>query len=242
MTQQAYRTFSAVSEDGWSVAASSGSVSNFDVVPDPTAPRSPSGVGRIKFPQGFVAGGEPVVVYKSLNQTSKRYWSFYFKLSSVWEGQSASGCKIHHLYVNGLNRLIIHALGSGLTDPIIPVMEFQQLAANYDAASQGGLGTGNTGAMLPNQPGQTGVQLVRGQWYLMEGYVEAGTPGNADGVVKWWINGVLVGSYTKVPFVAAGGSATWEDWNWAPTWGGLGGTVGQTQYQYIDELYVSGSN
>jgi hypothetical protein len=147
-----------------------------------------------------------------------------------------------HLFVNGVNRVFLHARGFGTTDPVYPWIGLQQLASSYDATSQGGQGVGGSVWLTPNQPGQLGVQIVRGQWVLMEGLVDAGTAGGANGSVKWWINGALVGSYTGIPLVAAGGSATWEDWNWGPTWGGLGGTVAQTQYQYIDEIYISGRN
>jgi uncharacterized protein YjdB len=243
LTQLTSRPFNALNEDGWLISASSGSVSNFSIVSDSTAPRSPNNVGAIKFPAGFPAGGEPVVVYKAtLQPTRVRYWCFWFKLSDPWQSQSAAGSKIMHLFVNGVNRVFLHARGFGSTDPVYPWIGLQQLASNYDAASQGGQGVGGSVWLTPNQPGQLGVQIVRGQWVLMEGLVDAGTAGGANGSVKWWINGALVGSYTGIPFVAAGGSATWEDWNWGPTWGGLGGTVAQTQYQYIDEIYISGRN
>ena len=200
-------------------------------------------MGAIKFPAGFPAGGEPVVVYKAtLQPTRVRYWCFWFKLSDPWQSQSAAGSKIMHLFVNGVNRVFLHARGFGTTDPVYPWIGLQQLASSYDATSQGGQGVGGSVWLTPNQPGQLGVQIVRGQWVLMEGLVDAGTAGGANGSVKWWINGALVGSYTGIPLVAAGGSATWEDWNWGPTWGGLGGTVAQTQYQYIDEIYISGRN
>lgn len=242
MVQLANRPFSALSEEGWGISAASGSTANFSIATDSTAPRSPANVGRIRFPQGFVAGGEPVVVYKNLTPGRKRYWSYWFKVSDVWQGQSTGGCKVHHLYVNGLNRLIVYIAGAGLTSPITPTMAYQQLAGNYNATAQGGNGTTGDGWLLPNQPGQTGVRIVRGQWVLVEGFADAGTPGGSNGSVKWWINGALVGSYTGIPFVAAGGNATWQDWSWGPTWGGLGGTVGQDQYQYIDDLYISGGN
>jgi hypothetical protein len=241
MTQLGSRPFDAINEDGWSMVAASGSISNFSIVSDPTAPRSPNNVGRIKFPAGFVAGGEPVNVYKDgVQKTRVRYWSFYLKLSDEWQSQPTAGSKIMHVFVNGVNRVFLHARGFGSTDPIYPWIGLQQLAGSYNAPAQGGEAIGNACWLKPNQPGQTGVQLIRGQWVLMEGLVDAGTPGGANGTAKWWINGVLVGSYTGIPFVAAGGSATWEDWQWAPTWGGGGGTVLKEQYQFLDEIYFSG--
>lgn len=45
-------------------------------------------------------------------------------------------------------------------------------------------------------PNVTNVPIVRGNWHEGELLLYLGTPGNNDGVLKWWVNGTLVGNYT----------------------------------------------
>jgi hypothetical protein len=44
---------------------------------------------------------------------------------------------------------------------------------------------------LRDQAAGSTVRLRRGQWHNIEYYMQANTPGNADGLAKAWINGVL---------------------------------------------------
>lgn len=64
--------------------------------------------------------------------------------------------------------------------------------------------------LSPNDPGcfPGGVMLYpnngpkkrapKGVWHLSEMYIKKNTPGQKDGVIKWWLDGQLVGSYDRV--------------------------------------------
>jgi hypothetical protein len=54
------------------------------------------------------------------------------------------------------------------------------------------------------------------------------------------VNGTKTTQYTNIRWVAADAARRWDGSKWDATWGGLGGTVVETMYQYIDHVYVSG--
>jgi len=235
------RPFDAQPEDGWNLVAASGSTGNFSIIADITGLKSPQHSGRILFPAGFASGGEPCNVYRDLPVWYKEnYVCMAFQMGNPWVGNDSGINKIIHTFVNGSNRLFYFARGSGSSN-LAACFGLQGLAgAGFDAGAQGGEGSGVSCNLLPNQ-GLTAT-LVRGQYHQWEAHYSAGTPGNADGFVKWWLDGQLVGSYVNIPFVAAAGSAAWESFQWAPTYGGAGSPVPANQYQFMDHVVLFGRN
>jgi hypothetical protein len=84
-----------------------------------------------------------------------------------------------------------------------------------------------------------------GQWYHLEFYGRASTPGREDGELALWVNGTLVERLTDVQNQDA------DDWDtgffefhWAPVWGGSCGSDGcpktRADQMRIGPLYVSG--
>src|SRR4029079_11366762 len=55
MTVLTERPFNALNEDGWTNTGSS----DYKIVADATAPKSPSNIGQIRFPAGFGSGNAP---------------------------------------------------------------------------------------------------------------------------------------------------------------------------------------
>jgi hypothetical protein len=86
---------------------------------------------------------------------------------------------------------------------------------------------------------ESNAQFVRGEWHKVEVVAVANTTGANNGSVKLYLNGVLATSCSGIRFTSAS-SPTWHLLSWSPTWGGIGGTVVSTMYQYMDHLYVSG--
>lgn len=236
ITEQA---FNSTSQSGWLLGADY--AVNLSIISDGTAPRSPSSIAQIRYPAGFEAGSSPASVSYDFSDANARtmYSSMWVKLSPNWVGQISTANKVVHIFINGLNRLYAFAAGSD-NGPLTPSIGLQQLAQSFNAVAQGGAGIGVSTLLRPNVAGQTGVQIVRGRWHKWEMVLYAGTAGRADGTADWWIDGVKVGHYTGIPFVAAGGSNRWEIFNWDPTWGGNGGAIPAEQYVWMDHVYVSG--
>jgi hypothetical protein len=66
------------------------------------------------------------------------------------------------------------------------------------------------------------------------------TPGVADGSLTMFLDGAKISEYTGIMFTATGGNSVWQQLNWNPTWGGLGGTVTADMYLWMDHIYLSG--
>jgi hypothetical protein len=80
-------------------------------------------------------------------------------------------------------------------------------------------------------------RLTVGTWYLLEAYIKCSTNATSrDGIVRWWVNGVLAGNYTNVNY---DGGLT--NWTWSETWDGTPGFTNATVdwEHWVDELYIS---
>lgn len=92
---------------------------------------------------------------------------------------------------------------------------------------------------------QTNVSVFPGQRYKLEFYIkDSTTTTSRDGIMRWWVNGVLSGNYTNLNLYGGG----WNRWTWTPTWDNCGGNqvcdlrgVLNTQewVHYIDHLHIS---
>jgi hypothetical protein len=95
-----------------------------------------------------------------------------------------------------------------------------------------------TGQVANLSPNVKSVSIQPGVWYLYELFSRAASAdGVNDGIVRWWINGTLVGQHTNLrrshhPFT---------ELHWNPVWGG-GSSIPVQKTQYIDfnGLYLSG--
>lgn len=87
-------------------------------------------------------------------------------------------------------------------------------------------------------PNVNGFRFPLGSWVKLESYIKASTTATSrDGIVRWWVNGVLVGNYTNMNY----GEQGLNEWIWTETWAAL-----QPQFQksvplshYIDHLHIS---
>ena len=99
------------------------------------------------------------------------------------------------------------------------------------------LGGGPTaGALMQGNVATTTVAL--GQWHRIEIYVKYSTGSNADGIVKWWVDGQLNGSYSNLKMVQDGG---FDHIQFSPTYGGAGTgeTKTENDFFWFDHTHVS---
>jgi len=57
-----------------------------------------------------------------------------------------------------------------------------------------------------------------------------------DGVTRWWVDGVLDGAYTNLQMPADAG---FVEYDFAPIWGGLGGSKSETDFFWFDHAHIS---
>jgi hypothetical protein len=196
---------------------------DFGIAQDPTAPRSPPNVAQFTYPAGFQAGSAPGHIEFDLPpNTSKLFISFYMKLSDNFEGQSSETNKVLFAWILDHPAVFLSNQGAGNV-PLYPTVRYQGAFDTRAYFRQ------NVGSPQP---------MTRGQWRRWELLLIANTPGQQDGVIRFWLDGQRVGEYTDVNFRDT--AATWQYVFLQPIWGGVGGTVSATQYLWVDHLYVSG--
>lgn len=226
-TRISERGFDAVAEEGWVDASLTELLS---IVEDSTAPRSPPRVGRASFPRDSLGGSElGMKTFIDFSPVGYRrlYISFWFKLSENWQGHDSHVNKI--LYVTADeslgNPVYLAAMGrdSGPLHPEvrlqgIPIVEARNLPPNVDPT----------------------VRIQRAAWHRWELLLVMNTGDDADGEAHWWFDGRKVGEYRDVTFVDATQRPSWDAVKWSPVWGGIGDSIENDMFQWIDHLYVSG--
>lgn len=200
---------------------------------DGTAPVSPSGVIRSTIYAGNSSGGMQLNWYAPSGSPKREiFMGLMWRTNPQFEGRpnsnklfflrgpQANGVWIfgNSALVNGSAPLIFgHNTGGGLLDN-----------SHACSADLGLLCFPNVGPGL----------LTRGVWTKIEAYVKSSTTNTSrDGIVRWWINGVLVGNYTNLNY---GGTAGINEWVWSETWDGFVNPVPSVDWShYIDHLYIS---
>jgi hypothetical protein len=88
-----------------------------------------------------------------------------------------------------------------------------------------------------NEPNVTTTVITLGQWHRIEIYVKYSTGTSANGILKWWVDGVLNGNYTNLKMVQDGG---FDHVQFAPTYGGNTGAVKtENDYYWYDHVRLS---
>lgn len=88
-------------------------------------------------------------------------------------------------------------------------------------------------------PTQAAADFTRGVPHDVETLTYLGTPGQADGWVRVWLDGVEVLHFRGLGFVAAGHAALSRGIHLSPVWGGTNDVVPATQTLAVDRTYVS---
>jgi hypothetical protein len=218
--------FDALSEHGWiTLQRDTINGSGASLAVDSTAPASPPSVLQYTYGSGFPGGHTPAVTYYDLAVPVKEtYFGFWWKPSDPWQNHVASG-------VNKLAFLLTRATA---TDGGIVILMF----------STGGPYTVQVITEFPPSgdirrlpPNVTATPVTLGDWHRVEWYVKySSTPSTRDGAARWWLDGVLQGSYSDLKMPADSG---FSEYQLAPTWGGTNGTKIERDFFCYDHAYIS---
>jgi hypothetical protein len=201
------------SGNGWDIVNPNGYAG---VVPDAGGSLTPSKVGQWKYPAGFPGGGAPATMYRALPSSfNEGFVGVMWKPSSPWQGHASNVNKIFFL------------LG-GACGNLIPIM-YGPTGGPYQLRVAPEWGNWNW--LTPNV---NDVPIALGSWHRIELYFKYNTPGS--GIVRWWMDGTLIGNYTNVTFP---GSGCFAEFQFSPTWGGVGDVKSQTDYFWFDDAYIS---
>jgi len=211
--------WSGLTANGWRYIRRTSS-KDADIGMDGTAPLSPPYVLRIAFTPSMRPDTEPGVHWIALPRPREVYTSWFIKLSPNWTASPAGAAKMTflHTWPDGQGQVYTGLRGSGAPHWVIVNTEWAPYGQRIWA------------------PNVTTSQISYSRWYEIAWYVRwESTPGAEDGILRWWVDGVLNGDYANVTFPAGG--IGFQQFEFAPT---LQNPPRAEQYMYIDHTYVSG--
>lgn len=182
---------------GWQPAYGCGSIMS-----DGTAPHSPSSVMRFRYdPSSGTGGGDP---YFAVNNLSEFYTGFWFWMDPNFVGTGSQLNKIVAFWLsNGDGYWLEAASGVSTSGPFYPQWSLTGGTGVSNCHLSAGYGDCPGTWLLP---GQSNPTITKGVWHRMEVYgKKSATASSRDGILRWWMDGQLLGSYTNVNF---GGSLT----------------------------------
>jgi hypothetical protein len=204
-------------ENNWRYLRRSSSKDD-DIVADSAAPASAPNVLRIIFTTDMQRDHEPSVHFVGLPRVTEVYSGWWMKLSPNWTCSPAGCGKITFLLPDGADPGVIYSNLAGRDGS-----HYVNVATTWPSTGY---------KFWANNIAQTLV--VDDRWYRVEWYVKwASTPGGADGIIRWWVNGELNGDHRSVTFPPIPAFLEFQHastrQNPPPT----------EQYMYIDHTYVS---
>jgi hypothetical protein len=217
----------------WGLANKRGKAS---IVVDSTAPYSPPYVGQMMYPPGHTGGNAPANWYAGPRisrlgslQGDSLYVVYWLKVSSNWRGHRS-----------GVNKVMFAARNESSAGPLYTSVQGSGSdRLRYQIRTQGLESKNYSG----NQPSSD--EIVRGRWHKLEHLFVLNSGDTAkNGVIKVWKDGELIMHHDAVlMWNSTKGGRWWDVVKWNPTYGGTGGVeVPETQYQWMDHLYVSGND
>ena len=207
---------SALNAGGWlNVYPNDITVGKIAIAVDLFAPASAPSVWQFAYPIGYVGGSAPATEYDHISAPTALYVSFWWKPSNPWQGHSS--------LVNKL--MFIYAGPSGQVSTNLTIQMYGSHAPYETRMVTEGWGPGglneNVGSSTP---------LALGVWHRLEMLMNS-----PAGALQWWVDGVLVGSYTGLSYPSGG---FWS-LEFSPTWGGIGDTKIENDYFWFDHVHAS---
>ena len=185
-----------------------------------SAPFSPSGVMQFHYPVGFLAGESPGTVLIKLEGKRRLFVGTWWKASAGWQGHDSNVNKIQFLFPPDGNGDLYMCFYGPPGGPYALRVNLQLVGADTRDWLRPNVGTG---------------EVTMGEWHRIEWLVDEGTPGVANGLVRWWLDGQLVGDYRDVLFP----NLLLDNYKVAPTWGGMGGVKTQDDYTWYDHVFIA---
>jgi hypothetical protein len=214
--------FTALNHDGWrGQQRETTNGSGLIVASHLAGPASTDGVLQFTYAPGFAAGREPGVEFYDLpTPTKAAYFAFWWKPSDPWQPHASGVNKIAFLMpvTSGAGSLYLMMFfdGSRYTIQVEPTF------------------AGDTRRLAPNV---TATPVVLGAWHRIEWYARYNTTDTTrDGVTRWWLDGVLQGSYRDLEMPRDDG---FLEFQLAPTWGGVGGVKARTDCYWYEHAHIS---
>jgi hypothetical protein len=201
----------------WSYLRRTGS-KDADIVVDPTAPLSPPHVLRIIFTPDMTRDTDPGVHWIGLPGPREVRASWWVKVSANWIASPAGAAKMTFLHAqpDGQGQVYTALAGSSAPHSVIVNTEW----APYTQRIW--------------EPNVAKSPIGYGRWYRIDWYAKwESNPSAVDGILRWWVDGVLNGEYSDVRFPAGGDG--FQQFEFAPT---VQQPPPAEQHMYIDHTSI----
>lgn len=188
-----------------------------DIVQDPRAPASAPNVLRLIFTPGMPRDTEPAVAWLRLPNPREVYAGWWIKLSANWIASPAGAAKMTFLHVqpDGQGQVYTALGGSRVPHSMVVNTEWSPYGQRFW------------------EPNTTATPIAYDRWHRIEWYVKwESAPGAGDGVLRWWVDGVLNGDHQRVRFPDGAG---FQQFEFAPT---VQHSPPAEQYMYIDHATI----
>ena len=217
-------SYALIAEEPWSILSPLKWVLEFGtaaITLDTTAPESPPFVLQFTYPAGMAGGVAPGTMDYPLTGQHQLFVGMWWKPSSPWQGHNTGSNKIQYAFTDANGSITMVMYG--------PVGGPYELRVYPQFSTSAGIWLTPNIATVP-------VQL--GVWHRIEWQLvystDASTP---NGIVRWWLDGTLIGDYENVVYPGQGLSA----YKIAPVWGGVGDVKNETDYYWVDQVHISGN-
>jgi trimeric autotransporter adhesin len=208
-------------------------------IADPTNPAGTGVVAEVFFPEGMSDGTGPGRIATSMPRNEPEVFvGDYIKFSDNFSWHSL-GIKILLFGLGDGGWITMGGGGHGFSemrDTPAPNMSIGSRTGSAVSTGSDSLIRGEVFRFNVSDP----PEYQRGEWMQREFHFRLNTPGTANGVVRMWIDGVLVTEYTDVDWGT--NAPDWGEIQYGMTWGGGGSAVPHDQTIRIGHLRVSHPN
>lgn len=217
-----------------SVSTSGGAGNVWDVyrsvaiMDDSSAPLSPSKCMRSRMEAGNTSGGSQIEWLAPGGPYTDMFVGLWWRTNTQFFGRTTAN-KMFFVRGPGVNGFF--GIGGPQAGPYYLYFGHNTASLDNSHTMAGDLG-------LIGNPNVGSVSIQRGVWTKIEVYIKQSTTSTSrDGIVRWWVNGVLVGNYTNVNYAPNG----LDTWVWTETWDGTvtNPIPANPQEHWVDHLYIA---
>jgi hypothetical protein len=202
-----------VGSPGWRIVKAggfAGAEGRLQLSKDTSARQSPPFVYEMIYPEGMVEGRAPATVYYAPLNAREVYAGFWWKTSTPFD-LGPNGTKIAFLFNGGGDR------GGQQFLALLPDRRLHVTTEYPD----------DTRVRRANAQND---RVALGEWHQIEWYSNLTT-----GILKWWMDGVLIGSHDDVT-----NKVSFDMFQFSPTFGGnTGARKQQTDRYWFDHVRLS---
>jgi len=169
------------------------------------------------------------------------YCGVYWSTNAEFQGSINTSNKMMFFRDPNIDNSLIH--WGGLQDqPRVIRWYWQTVYSNAHVSGFDGGPSGLTGYLVPNINAAAATVAAGSGWHFIELYLKCSTSlTSRDGIIRWWVNRTLCGSYTNVNLTPTGFSEFHLNggWDGSPPFTAAGRDMSRAWHHYWDHIRIS---